>query len=115
METVTFTVADRATARQRLRNAFQGKKQGAQITFESLELMFEIMTANRWQIVRALIGAGPVSIRETARRVGKDVSGVHKDVHALLNAGILRKAEDKIEFPYGGVHLDATLTQGAAE
>jgi predicted transcriptional regulator len=73
------------------------------------------MTANRWQIIKVLIGAGPVSIRETARKVGKDVSGVHKDVRVLLDAGILRKAGDKIEFPYSGVHLDATLTQEAAE
>jgi predicted transcriptional regulator len=115
VDTVTFTVADRAAARRRLGNAFQGKKQGAQISFESLELLFETMTANRWQIIKALIGAGPVSIREAARKVGKDVSGVHKDVRVLLDAGILRKAGDKIEFPYSGVHLDATLTQEAAE
>jgi predicted transcriptional regulator len=110
METVTLTVASRDAVRQRLRNAFQGKKQGAQISFATPELMFEVMTTKRWEIIKALTGAGPVSIRETARRVSRDVKAVHGDVHALLNAGILRKTDKgSIEFPFEAVHLDAVL------
>ena len=47
-----------------------------------------------------MTGAGPLAIRETARRVGRDVKAVHGDVHALLSAGILRKTSDgQVEFP----------------
>jgi predicted transcriptional regulator len=48
-----------------------------------------------------------VTIREAARRVGRDVKAVHGDVRALLNAGLLDKTEDgKIVFPYDAIHVD---------
>lgn len=50
-----------------------------------------------------------MSIREAARRVGRDVKAVHGDVTALLNAGVLRRTEDGIEFPYDAVHVDFVL------
>mgnify|MGYP007066295860 CR=1 FL=1 len=56
------------------------------------------------------VGAGLVSIRETARRLGRDVKAVHGDVHALLNAGILQKTpESRIEFPFDAVQVDFML------
>lgn len=59
------------------------------------------------------MGAGPLSIREIARRVARDVKGVHRDVHALLDVGILeRSAEGAIEFPYDAVHVDFVLKNG---
>jgi hypothetical protein len=59
------------------------------------------MTAKRWELIRTMTGAGPLSIRETARRVDRDVKGVHGDVHTLLTAGILQKTEDGlVVFPY---------------
>lgn len=61
------------------------------------------------EIVRALTGAGPRLIRETARLVGGDVKAVHGDLHALPDAGILEKANDGIEFPYDSIHIDAVL------
>jgi hypothetical protein len=54
------------------------------------------MTAKRWELIRALAGAGPVTIREAARRVERDVKAVHGDVHALLKAGVLHKTEDRL-------------------
>lgn len=48
-----------------------------------------------------------MTIREAARRVQRDVKAVHRDVHALLNAGLLDKTEDgKIVFPYDAIHVD---------
>jgi predicted transcriptional regulator len=48
-----------------------------------------------------------VTIREAARRVGRDVKAVHGDVHALLHAGLLDKTKDgKIVFPYDAIHVD---------
>jgi predicted transcriptional regulator len=66
-----------------------------------------IKLPERWQPFKALTGAGPVTIREAARRVGRDVKAVHGDVHALLNAGLLDKTKDgKIVFPYDAIHVD---------
>ena len=110
MKTVTLDVADRKAVSRRALEAFRGRKQGARISFASPELLFRVLTMKRWELVRALAGAGPVSIREAARRVERDVKAVHSDIHALLNAGILRRTDDgRIEFPFDAIHVDFTL------
>lgn len=51
-----------------------------------------------------------VSIREAARRAGRDVKAVHGDVTALLNAGVLDRTEDgRIVFPYEAVKVEFLL------
>ena len=51
-----------------------------------------------------------MSIREAARRVGRDVKAVHGDVTALLDAGVLTKAhEGGIEFPFDAVKVEFML------
>jgi predicted transcriptional regulator len=80
------------------------------ISFASPELLWKVLTAKRWELLKALCGAGPVSIREAARRVGRDVKGVHGDVVALLEAGLLvRNKEGTIEFPYEAVKVEFLL------
>jgi predicted transcriptional regulator len=57
-----------------------------------------------------MTGAGPITLREAARRVERDVKAVHGDVHALLNAGILQKTEDgRIVFPFVAVRVNFVL------
>jgi len=110
MKTVTLQVARLDDVKRRARDAFKGKKQGSRISFASPELLFRLLTAKRWELIRALTGAGAVTIREAARRVGRDVKAVHGDVHALLNAGVLQKtAEGRIVFPYDAVRVDVML------
>jgi len=51
-----------------------------------------------------MAGAGPLSIREVARRVNRDVEAVQGDVHALLNAGVLQKIDNGlVDFPFDAV------------
>jgi predicted transcriptional regulator len=53
-----------------------------------------------------MCGAGPISIREAARRVGRDVKAVHADVTALLKAGLLDRAESGgVVFPSDAVKV----------
>jgi len=106
---VIMTVESLDETKLRLKKAFRGQRQGSWITFASVELMFKVMTVKRWEIVRTMTGAGPLSIRETARRVGRDVKAVHRDIHALLDAGIIDRDGDKVVFPYDAIHLDAKL------
>jgi len=83
------------------------------ISFATPELLWKVLTARRWEILKTLRGAGPVSIRETARRVGRDVKAVHGDVTALLEAGVLtRVADGRIEFPYQAVKVEFLLHAG---
>ena len=90
--------------------AFQGEDQGALISFASAELLWKVITPKRLEVLRALTGAGPVAIREIARRVGRDVKSVHGDIQALLKAGVLDHADDgRIVFPYDEIHIDFVL------
>lgn len=110
MKTVTLQIASQREVNRRAQDAFKGKKQGARISFATPELLFRLMTAKRWELIRALTGAGPVTIREVARRVNRDVKAVHGDVHALLNAGIFRKNDrNLIVFPYDAIRVDVML------
>ena len=69
-----------------------------------------MLTAKRWELLKALCSAGPVSIREAARRVGRDVKAVHGDVTALLGAGVLQRAPTgDIEFPFDAVRVEFML------
>jgi predicted transcriptional regulator len=114
MGAVTITVNSTESFRQRLKAAFAGKRQAEQLSFESFELLWKVLAPTRRGLVKALTGAGPVSLREAARRVGRDVRAVHADVHLLLDAGVLRKDEQgRIEFPYSAVHVDFVLKTAA--
>lgn len=82
----------------------------ARISFATLELLWQLLTAKRWELLKAMCGAGPISIREAARRVGRDVKAVHGDAMALLNAGLLnRTADGSIEFPFQAVKVEFVL------
>ncbi len=51
-----------------------------------------------------------MSIREAARRVGRDVKAVHGDVQALLEAGLLVRAQGGgVEFPFDAVKVQFLL------
>ena len=88
-----------------------GKAQrSARISFAAPELLWQVLTAKRWELIKALCGAGPVSIREAARRVNRDVKAVHGDITALLSAGVLNRAEGGgVEFPFEAVKVEFLL------
>jgi predicted transcriptional regulator len=57
-----------------------------------------------------MAGAGPLGVRELARRMKRDVKAVHTDVQALLACGALDKtSEGKLSFPYRAMHVDFML------
>ncbi|MBI2295014.1 MAG: transcriptional regulator [Betaproteobacteria bacterium] len=110
MRTVTLSVAAREGVTRRALDAFSGKRRGAHISFASADLLWKVLTAKRWELLKAIAGGGAMTLREAARRAGRDVKAVHGDVHALLAAGVLRKnANGKIEFPFDAVHVDFLL------
>jgi predicted transcriptional regulator len=110
MKTVTLSVASRQAVKQRALEAFSGKRRGAHISFASADLLWKVLTAKRWELLKAMAGGGGMTLREAARRAERDVKAVHGDVHALLAAGVLRKnADGKIEFPFDVVHVDFVL------
>lgn len=63
MNTVTLSVASREDVTRRALAAFEGKAQGAHITFASVELLWQTLTAKRWSLLKAMTGQGAMSIR----------------------------------------------------
>jgi predicted transcriptional regulator len=105
--TVTLSVASREDVTRRALAAFEGKAQGAHISFASVELLWQTLTTKRWEILKAMTGQGPLTIREVARRVERDVKAVHGDIHALLDAGVIERTDEGlVVFPYDAVHVD---------
>jgi len=85
-------------------------EKSARISFATPELLWKVLTAKRWELLKVLCGAGPVSMREASRRVGRDVKAVHSDITALLNAGVLEHAEGGgIVFPFDAVKVEFLL------
>lgn len=112
MKTVTLDVRSPDDARQDFAQAWKSGKaaKAARISFATPELLWKVLTAKRWELLKALCGAGPMSIREAARRAGRDVKAVHADVTALLNAGVLERNDDGlIVFPYDAVKVEFLL------
>lgn len=112
MKTVTLEVRSPDDAFAEFTQAWKsGRSQrSAHIAFATPELLWKVLTAKRWELLKALCGAGPVSIREAARRVDRDVKAVHGDVTALLSAGVLNRTESgSIEFPYEAVKVEFLL------
>ena len=112
MKTVVLEVRSLAFTMQdagRVMKTRRAEKE-ARIAFASPELLWKVLTSKRWELLRALCGAGPLSIREAARRVGRDVKAVHGDLIALIEAGVVnRNANGAIEFPYESVKVEFLL------
>lgn len=112
MNTVVLEVrslAETLSDAARLMNAGRAEHE-ARIGFATPELLWQVLTSKRWQLLKAMCGAGPMSIREAARRVGRDVKAVHSDVTALLNAGLVeRTADGRVEFPFDAVKVEFVL------
>jgi len=112
MKTVILDVRTPADSMADFAHAWKtGKAQKtARISFATPELLWRVLTEKRWELLKVLCGAGPVSIREAARRAKRDVKAVHGDITALLNAGVLSKTEDgHIVFPYEAVKVEFLL------
>ena len=65
MATVTIGVGTKVQVRERLAGAFSGRSQGGpRLTFASHALMWRVLTPNRWSVLEAMTGAGPLALRE---------------------------------------------------
>jgi predicted transcriptional regulator len=112
MKTVTLDVRAPADSMADFVRAWKTdeSQESARISFATPELLWRVFTQKRWELLKVLCGAGPVSIREAARRAGRDVKAVHGDVTALLDAGIIDRTDDgRIVFPFEAVKVEFLL------
>ena len=93
----------------------QGTYMGETLNFETPGAFFSRLTANRWAMLSALQGAGNVGVRELARRLGRDVKRVHEDAAALVELGLVEKADNgALSCPYADIHVDMHVAAAQA-
>ena len=108
--TITLQPDWKQAIRASARAAQAGTYQGEVLNFETPAQFFGQLTKNRWDLVRAAQGRGPLPLRELARLVGRDVKRVHEDVQALSELGLLeRTPAGGVECPYTSLHIDMVL------
>jgi predicted transcriptional regulator len=108
MDTLTIEVAthDEWIARA-IAAVASGAPQPPRYLFDTAEALLDTLSGNRFAILKALAGAGPIGVRELARRVGRDVRAVHADAQRLAAIGLIDKTADgKLHFPYEAVRIE---------
>ena len=116
MRTVVFNIQNLDSALADFATAWKTGKgdKSAHIGFETWELMHKVLSPKRLEIIRAMAGAGPLSIREVARRVGRDFKGVHSDARLLVENGVIERDErGRLVFPYDRIHVDFEIRAAA--
>jgi predicted transcriptional regulator len=113
--TLTIGIGGIEDVKRRTKAAFRGKADATpRYTFPSAEAMARTLTPSRWSLITAMTGAGPVGVRELARRVGRDVKGVHNDAQALVLCGLIDKMDDgKLLFAYRRVKVQFDVRAAA--
>jgi predicted transcriptional regulator len=108
---LTIDVCSADDMEAQVKAAFRGDADATpRYSFRSREDLLRTLNPNRWGLIEALTGVGPLGVRELARRVGRDVKGVHTDAQALVLCGLIEKAADgRLSFPYDAVHVDFVL------
>ena len=76
------------------------------LSLEDLPALTRALSPARWDLLKALRQGGACSVYELARRLGRDYKNVHTDVAALLNAGLVERAEGKIAVPWDAVRAE---------
>jgi predicted transcriptional regulator len=64
------------------------------LSMADLPLLLRTLTPARWDLLERLRDAGPLSIYELAKRLGRDYKNVHTDVTALSKIALIERAAD---------------------
>ncbi len=84
------------------------------IAFETMEVLLKVLTANRWQLLRRLRAEGGTSIRHLAGLLKRDYRGVHADVHALIDAGLIERTDKGVIFvPWERITVEMAIDLAA--
>lgn len=114
MRTVTIEVSSVRKSLGRVRRAVKTRvAQGEFISFQDLDTLLKTLTSKRWNLLRALQGREPMSIRALARELGRDVKNVHTDIQALVEIGLIEKAGRRIRVPFDEIRAEFVVRTAA--
>jgi predicted transcriptional regulator len=81
----------------------------ARMSFQTSDQLWNVLTAKRLELLKALCGQGPVTFRRAAALVGRDVKAVHADLTALIKNGVLDRDGAGVVLPYQTVRVEFEL------
>ncbi len=119
MKTLVVRIDTLDTAGQSFIEALRTAQTGKQVKlshtlgFASYATMHKVLSPARLDIVKTMAGQGSMSIREVARRIGRDFKAVHTDVTTLIKAGVIDRAGGEIIFPYDRIHFEFDIEVAA--
>lgn len=82
-------------------------------SFPTWDMLHRTLAPKRLEIIRAMAGQGVMSVREVARRVGRDFKNVHADVDMLAKNGVIDKTDEGVIFPYDRIHVEFDIEAAA--
>lgn len=85
------------------------------VGFEDVGQMFAIFSPKRWELIGALREAGPMTVAQLARHVGRNYKNVHGDVQQLTEWMAVERGDDgRVSVPWGSILVDMKLPQSRA-
>ncbi len=85
------------------------------VNFAEVGQMFATFTPKRWELIAALREAGPLTVAELARRLGRNYKNVHTDVAQLIEwLAVERDDEGRVFVPWAGIIVNMKLPQKQA-
>ena len=71
------------------------------LSLGDLPLLLRTLTPARWALLERLREAGPLSIYDLSKRLGRDYKNVHTDVTALARIGLIeRRDRSRVSVPW---------------
>jgi predicted transcriptional regulator len=85
------------------------------VSFEQVGQMFAAFTPKRWELIAALRAAGPLTVAELSRQLGRNYKNVHTDVQHLIEWMALERGDDgRVSVPWSDIVVDMKLPQRVA-
>ena len=80
------------------------------LTLPTLSELSQALSPARWTLLEALRRAGPLSIYELAKRLGRNYKNVHTDVTQLAALGVVaRTSDNRVLVPWEVLRAEWTL------
>jgi len=76
------------------------------LSLADLPLLLRTLTAARWELLERLREAGPLSIYQLAKRLGRDYKNVHTDVSRLVEVGLIEKRDGRVHVAWDVVRAE---------
>ena len=83
------------------------------VSFASYEDMHDVLSPARIALVKVMARQGALSFRDIARRAGRDVQAVHRDVTKLIHAGVVERTPEGVRFDYDRLSFEYDVEAAA--